>query len=340
MGCGGSKADEPKFTDVDSLPKPDQGGKEPEGEDVPVTLADGRKVSQRKRRRVAVAAENSEMLASVRWQSAFDAIRKEEFKLPQHILKMKATLTSHAIFGGMEPEIIDKLVTAMRVNKVKAGEEVIKQGDPGDAFYIVGDGALVVDVDGKEVAQYKGGDMFGELALLYDAPRAATVKATADGLLFKLGRIHFRNLILTEMQKSKVGLEERLCKVRAPLQLPAAPFLSLSTPAAPTRAPARAFAPTLAAAPTLARARAPTSHHRRLLPPGAAVTSGRCQCSRRSIQIRSPISSRPWSRMLYTQIRRFATMLHHTASRPHGPRFLLRVSADRPRVLLSLVSAG
>ena len=41
-----------------------------------------RKFSQKKRRRVAVASENSEMIARVRWQSAFDATRKEEFKLP------------------------------------------------------------------------------------------------------------------------------------------------------------------------------------------------------------------------------------------------------------------
>ena len=44
------------------------------------------------------------MLASVRWQSAFDAIRKEEFKLPQHVNKIRDVITNHGIFGGLAAE--------------------------------------------------------------------------------------------------------------------------------------------------------------------------------------------------------------------------------------------
>merc|ERR1719197_827887 len=112
------------------------------------------------------------------------------------------------------------MVNAMRVNKKKAGEIIINQGDAGDAFYIIGEGAVSVylcpaaDVDANEpVSTVEGGQAFGELALLYDAPRAATIKAVSDCLLFKLGRMHFRNLVSTAMEKSKVGLETRLAKV-------------------------------------------------------------------------------------------------------------------------------
>lgn len=66
--------------------------------------------------------------------------------------------------------------------KVKSGEFVIKQGDVGDKFYIVHEGklsAIKKDSSGNEkvVLNYKDGDYFGELALLKDIPRQASVKA-------------------------------------------------------------------------------------------------------------------------------------------------------------------
>ena len=63
------------------------------------------------------------------------------------------------------------------------------------------------------VTTYGPGGSFGELALLYDAPRAASVKATSKCLIFKLGRIHFRNLVSSAVAKSKVHLEGKLAKV-------------------------------------------------------------------------------------------------------------------------------
>ena len=228
MGCGGSKEEE-QFSNVNA-PAASGASKTPAAitkADTDAAIAGAvkdpeskRKFSERKRRRVAVASENSEMLASVRWQSAFDAIRKEEFKLPQHVNKIRDVITNHGIFGGLDAEIIEQMVNAMRVNKKKAGEIIINQGDAGDAFYIIGEGAVSVylcpaaDVDANEpVSTVEGGQAFGELALLYDAPRAATIKAVSDCLLFKLGRMHFRNLVSTAMEKSKVGLETRLAKV-------------------------------------------------------------------------------------------------------------------------------
>lgn len=218
MGCGGSKEEEPKFTAFTAEIKTDAASKS--GGEATTMDETGRKFSQRKRRRVAVASENSEMLASVRWQSAFDALRKDEFKLPQHVLKIKETMASNAIFGGMEPSVIDQVVNAMRVIKVKAGDVVINKGDAGDSYYVVVEGSFevfLVEADGvagqKAVKTYGPGDTFGELALLYDAPRAATVKATSEALVFKLGRIHFRNLIQTQVAKTKDHLEVRLAKV-------------------------------------------------------------------------------------------------------------------------------
>jgi len=222
MGCCGSSPKEPEFDSVDAQPQPAgqesaQNNAGEVGSELKPDLDAKRKFSERKRRRVAVASENSEMVAQLRWQSAFDAMRKEEFKLPQHVLKLKETLSGHSIFGKMDSDIIDQLVKAMRVEKKNPGDTVIKEGDAGDAFYVVGDGEFACYLGdpkkGAPVATYGPGGSFGELALLYDAPRAATIKASTKGLLFKLGRMHFRNLVSNAVDKAKVGLEERLAKV-------------------------------------------------------------------------------------------------------------------------------
>ena len=80
---------------------------------------------------------------------------------------------------------------------VAPGEAVITQGDAGDFFYIVDAGELecFVNRDGAEfpgvlVAEYRPGMTFGELALMYNTPRAATIIARTEASLFAIVRIH------------------------------------------------------------------------------------------------------------------------------------------------------
>jgi CRP-like cAMP-binding protein len=73
---------------------------------------------------------------------------------------------------------------------VSAGERVIRAGDAGDRFYIVGEGEVDIDAGGRHATAGKA-DYFGEIALLRDVPRTATVTATVDSRLFALQRDDF-----------------------------------------------------------------------------------------------------------------------------------------------------
>ena len=74
---------------------------------------------------------------------------------------------------------------------VEPGEVVVHEGEPGQEFFVVADGELVVSVEGREVRRLRGGDAFGEVALLRHVPRTATVVATSPSVLLTLDRDAF-----------------------------------------------------------------------------------------------------------------------------------------------------
>jgi CRP-like cAMP-binding protein len=74
---------------------------------------------------------------------------------------------------------------------VAAGETVFRQGDHGDRFYIVEDGRVEISIDGEKVADAWPGEAFGEIALLRDIPRTATVTSVDDTKLLALERDEF-----------------------------------------------------------------------------------------------------------------------------------------------------
>jgi MFS transporter/cyclic nucleotide-binding protein len=102
-----------------------------------------------------------------------------------------ALLRAHPIFRPLADATLEQLARALAPETAAAGTEVVRQGDAGDRVYIVVSGDLAVEVDGRAGGHLGPGDVLGEIALLRDVPRTATVRAASDAELLTLGRDEF-----------------------------------------------------------------------------------------------------------------------------------------------------
>mmetsp|Transcript_33723 Transcript_33723/g.61067 ORF Transcript_33723/g.61067 Transcript_33723/m.61067 type:complete len:415 (+) Transcript_33723:73-1317(+) len=103
------------------------------------------------------------------------------------------------LFNPLESYDLMELADCLQKKELKAGELAIKQGDHGDTFYLVEEGSLVAkkSVDGTEaeVMKYNRGDYFGELSLIHQAPRAASVEAVTDCTIMSVDSKSFKNIL-------------------------------------------------------------------------------------------------------------------------------------------------
>lgn len=135
--------------------------------------------------------------------------KKGEFKAPFYAkndqLKeaLKKRLEQAFMFSCLNPQELDIVLGAMQYVKKQPGEVIIKEGDDGDNLYVVESGVLsctkhfvrnIFNLFQKGqpeptfLKEYNPGEAFGELALLYNAPRAATIVAKSEAELWSLDR--------------------------------------------------------------------------------------------------------------------------------------------------------
>ncbi len=125
-------------------------------------------------------------LVALTWSSLRRIDRDARF--PGRQLDLLRGVPFLALLPG--PALDELALRAIRV-KSPAGEDVITQGGVGDRFYVIDEGRAAVSVDGEERAELGPGDSFGEIALLRDVPRTATVAAATDLSLYALERDDF-----------------------------------------------------------------------------------------------------------------------------------------------------
>ena len=150
--------------------------------------------SQAIRHRSAVSAE-----AYGNWN------KKEDFK-PRVIPKtseqeshLEEKLSKSFMFSHLHGSEKSIVIQAMEEKRFSDGNIVIKEGDDGNELYIVESGDLKcfkrINKEEKHIKDYHSGEAFGELALLYNAPRAATIIAQGDCVLWSLDRECFNNIV-------------------------------------------------------------------------------------------------------------------------------------------------
>eukprot|EP00588_Corethron_pennatum_P031647 CAMPEP_0194346156 /NCGR_PEP_ID=MMETSP0171-20130528/105264_1 /TAXON_ID=218684 /ORGANISM="Corethron pennatum, Strain L29A3" /LENGTH=1009 /DNA_ID=CAMNT_0039113245 /DNA_START=182 /DNA_END=3211 /DNA_ORIENTATION=+ len=124
-----------------------------------------------------------------------------------------SSLADNFIFTSLSDVERGLLINAMQPEIVKAGSAIINQGDVGDYFYVVADGQIHFVVNGVNVGSATRGASFGELALLYDSPRAATCIANSDCQLWKVDQKTFRYMLANNTATNQRGIMHVLKKV-------------------------------------------------------------------------------------------------------------------------------
>ncbi|RDD42925.1 cAMP-dependent protein kinase type II regulatory subunit [Trichoplax sp. H2] len=139
------------------------------------------------------------------------------FKTEEQRKRLDASVKTSFLFNNLDEEKNAEVLDAMFERKVEPEEHVIDQGDSGDNFYVIDSGVYEVVVTlnnvAKTVATYQGSGSFGELALMYNTPRAATIIAKSEGSLWALDRTTFRRILMTASAKKRKVYEEILGSV-------------------------------------------------------------------------------------------------------------------------------
>jgi len=135
------------------------------------------------------------------------ALGQEAFqKTLAHDLKIRSRLEaalSHfedvktmPLFQDLQPAELDLMLVKLQPVSASPGQAIVRQGEPGDRFYVIRSGRVEVLKDGRFVAALGRGEAFGEIALLLDVPRTATVRAVEHTELLSLEASDFRDLLV------------------------------------------------------------------------------------------------------------------------------------------------
>lgn len=131
--------------------------------------------------------------------------------------RIKTKMLENFMFSNLESEELKTVIDAFEEKNMKSGEVVIKEGDYGDVVYLIESGELTCSKkkNGEEVnlKTYNAGESFGELALLYNAPRAATITTKTDSTLWALDRECFNYIVKEAAMKKRERYENELKNV-------------------------------------------------------------------------------------------------------------------------------
>jgi putative peptide zinc metalloprotease protein len=126
-------------------------------------------------------------------------------------LEERQRLQALPLFAEAGSRQLDLLAVKLDVRRFAAQETIVREGEAGDAFFLVREGELEVlqgEPEPIRINLIRPGDFFGEIALLHDVPRTATVRACTPGSVWRLARADFRDLL-----GRYLGLEGQIARV-------------------------------------------------------------------------------------------------------------------------------
>ncbi|XP_074649357.1 cAMP-dependent protein kinase regulatory subunit-like isoform X2 [Tubulanus polymorphus] len=126
---------------------------------------------------------------------------------------LSKAIAKNVLFAHLDDNERSDIFDAMFPVHRHGGEVIIQQGDEGDNFYVIDIGEVDVYVNGECVTTIQDGGSFGELALIYGTPRAATVKARTDVKLWGIDRDSYRRILMGSTIRKRKMYEEFLTKV-------------------------------------------------------------------------------------------------------------------------------
>ncbi|XP_075258751.1 cAMP-dependent protein kinase type I-alpha regulatory subunit-like isoform X2 [Convolutriloba macropyga] len=169
------------------------------------------KRAPQKSRRGAVSSE------AVTEEDIANYVKKDIPKTYQEMLALQEALNKNVLFKYLDDKTRSDIFDVMEPKDYKAGENIIVQGEEGDYFYIIHKGEVDVYVNNAKVGSIGEGGSFGELALIYGTPRAATIAVKEDSATqvttFRLDRESYRMLLMGNTLKKRKLYEEFLKKV-------------------------------------------------------------------------------------------------------------------------------
>jgi putative peptide zinc metalloprotease protein len=138
-------------------------------------------------------------------QAAFDTLLAGDLVVRARLeaaLDYRQGVAEMALFRDLSPAELDLLLARLVPLEAATGETIIRQGDSGERFYVVRSGAVEVQRDGQPLARLGPGDAFGEIALLLDVPRTASVTAVEPTRLLALEAHDFRDLLASYLGRA------------------------------------------------------------------------------------------------------------------------------------------
>ena len=115
------------------------------------------------------------------------------------------------LFAELDPADLQQVARIATERAFAVGEVIARQGEMGDALYIVMSGAVRVDQDGREIARRGPGDAIGEMSIVSAIPRIATLTAAEDTRTLRIARAEFES-ILRDRPETALGVIRVLSK--------------------------------------------------------------------------------------------------------------------------------